>query len=405
MNILVLEPHATGHHGPYLEWMVRGLVERGFVVDVITSPETAAHPSLRALDCIASYGVANPPRIISSSPSGFSLSRTNGGTGLVMRELSYWRLFNAWYKAHADSVRPDVIFLPYLDYCLYAIGLLGSPFGECPWIGLAMRPSFHYQKMGVIAPQPSLVTIKKALFFRLLNNRSMRRLLTIDEPLAKYLEGTAKVLSKVTFLPEPADLGNLPDTAVAKRHLGFSSERKLILLYGSITERKGALELLRALAAPGFPPNVDVLMAGNIAAPKIRDVLAESWTLALRDQGRLKIMDRFIDTRDEAILFSATDIVWLGYRGHYNGSGVLMQAATAGRPVLACQEGVLGWQTFRHGLGRTADPANTSEVIRAVIDLLNGATLRNTKDDGSELFQPASFSQAQDILALAVTGA
>ncbi len=404
VKVLVFEPHATGHHGPYLEWMVSGLVERGFTVDVVTLPETAVHPSFQALARIAKSGVANPPRIIYCSPAGFSLSRTDGSAGLIMRELRYWRLFDAWHRAVADILRPDVIFLPYLDYCLYAIGLLGSPFGKCPWIGLAMRPSFHYQEMGVMAPTPSLVAIKKALFFRLLKNRTMRRLLTIDEPLADYVESTAKVLSKIAFLPEPADLGVLPDTADAKRHLGFSPERKLVLLYGAISDRKGAVELLRALVAPGFPPNVDVLMAGDIASPRIRDILAEPWTLALRNQGRLKIMDRFIGTREESTVFAATDIVWLGYRGHYNGSGVLMQAATAGRPVLACQEGVLGWQTRRHGLGRTVNPTDIPGVIAAVVALLNESKQRIDKDSLTEGWQPASYSKAQDTLSHALRG-
>jgi hypothetical protein len=31
MRVLVLEPHASGHHGPYLQWMMQGFAERGSV--------------------------------------------------------------------------------------------------------------------------------------------------------------------------------------------------------------------------------------------------------------------------------------------------------------------------------------------------------------------------------------
>ena len=171
MKVLVLEPHAHGHHGPYLSWMARGLAERGFEINVVTLPETAELPATRAKP-----GCARGNERISVRFTGvpWSVRLPSGGAdnvaGLVARELAYWRLLRAWYKAHAETVQPDVVFLPYLDYCLYAIGLLGSPFSGCPWVGLAMRPSFHYQEMGVIAPKPSLARLKKALFFRMLSH-------------------------------------------------------------------------------------------------------------------------------------------------------------------------------------------------------------------------------------------
>lgn len=399
MRVLILEPHAAGHHGPYLHWMAAGLAERGLSVTIVTLPKSMEHPSLRALvDSDAAI------RIIPFAGASEQPQQGHRTRGLIAREFAYWQMFRHWYKAHLDTVQPDVVFLPYLDYCLYAIGILGSPFGNCPWVGLSMRPSFHYQEMGVIAPQPSLAAIKKTLFFRLLNNRHLRCLLTIDEPLREYLAGTHGSASKVAFLPEPAEFAILPEAAGSKQELGLSIERKLILVYGSITQRKGVIELLRALADPTFPPSVDVLLAGKLS-PEINALLAEPWANELITQGRLRLLGRFIECKEEPILFAAADIVWLGYRSHYAASGVLIQAAQAGRPVLACEEGIIGWQTRRHGLGEVVRPEEVSSIIVGVSALLERAP---ANFDGGRRNRctavGGAFSTAKDILVRAVTG-
>ncbi|MFZ5653346.1 MAG: glycosyltransferase [Pseudomonadota bacterium] len=402
MNVLVLEPHANGHHGPYLQWMATGLAGRGFRVTVVTLPESLSHPSIQVLKEASRAAEQTNLCLIGADNFSLQAARRSGAAGLAARELAYWRLLRAWYRMYAETVRPDVVFLPYLDYCLYAIGLLGSPFGDRPWVGVAMRPSFHYPQMGVIAPPTSLAKFKKALLFRLLRNRSLRRLLTIDEPLSQYLADRPALAAKVAFLPEPAALADLPDRDGAKHRLGLPAERKIVLVYGAVTERKGVRELLLALANPAFPPSADVLLAGTIS-PEIHQALAEPAVAPLVAQGRVRLLDRFIETREEPVLFAAADIVWLGYRGHYTASGVLVQAANAGRPVVACQEGIIGWQTRRHGLGEVVKPEDPAAVCAAIGALLQGPPAQKVCADVGPAFRN-SFASACDALVAAITG-
>ncbi len=400
VRVLILEPHASGHHGPYLQWMTTGLLQRGFRPTVVTLSESLSHPSMAT---IADAVEKDRVEVICEAhePSRFLRTSNSSLGGHAGREFAYWRLFSEWYRAHVHRARPDIVFLPYMDYCLYAVGLLGSPFGNCPWIGLAMRPSFHYRQMGVIAPRPSLATVRKALFLRVLANRHLRRLLTIDEPLAQYLAAASTALGKkATFLPEPAELTDLPNPIDAKRRLGTPADRKLILVYGAISARKGVLELFQAVGHPGFPPSVDVLLAGELA-PEIHQALVSPEIAPLVAQGRLRLLDRFITTEDESFLFAAADIVWLGYRGHYTASGVLVQAANTGRPVIACKEGIIGWQTQRHGLGKVVNPGNPPEVCEAVC-ALSERTFAQIIGTGAPLAPQNTFENACNILAAAL---
>jgi glycosyltransferase involved in cell wall biosynthesis len=402
-GILVVEPHAQGHHGPFLQWMLEALVEREFRVTLITLPESLRHPSLQHI----SRGLTGVVDVVSAD--GENRIREYQGliqpglASLIKRELAYWRTFRDWYRLQVTRKQPDIVFLPHLDYCLYAIGLLGSPFDDVPWVGVAMRPSFHYREMGVVAPRPSLAELKKVLFSRLLGNKYLKRLLTIDEPLVEYLRDRAPA-GKVTFLPEPSDLQTLPDARDARRELGIDSERKVILVYGSLSLRKGVSELLRAIANPTCPKVVDVLIAGKVG-DDLRGLLSEHWVQAMQEERRIKIVDRFITADEERILFAAVDMVWLGYRKHYTASGVLVQAARAGRPVIACEEGILGWQTRRHRLGTVVclnDIASILAGIRALAE--NKVMCEACGINGRRAFEANSIDNAKEALSSAFQG-
>lgn len=360
----MIEPHSSGHHGPYLEWMANGLAEGNFEVTIATTPESMEHPSFRSLVKGNEKIRIVPITGLSHSDAPIRLS------SLVTRELAYWRYFKKCHNELSRDMRPDVVFLPYLDYCLYAFGLLGSPFERLPWVGLAMRPSFHYQEMGVVAPRPALAILKKHLFFRMLGNHHLRSLLTIDQPLATYMISHAKLGAKVIFFPEPVRWAELPNKTFARNELCLPPKRNLILVYGAITERKGIKTLLRAMASAEFPESTDVILAGKQSA-EIDKLLTEPWISDLIKKQRLILLNRFIEDSEEPTLFSSVDIVWLGYQQHYSSSGVLAQAAAARRPVIACHEGIIGWQTSRYFLGRTVnttDPAAINLAIKSILD-------------------------------------
>lgn len=361
-RILVVEPRATGHHGVYAAWIADGLRANGFEVAVASTESALKHPSLSPLqdwERSKEHVYAFP----GSVPSGREL----GVFGLAQRELRLWALFSRWYQRVHQSFEPDLVFVAYLDHMLYAASILGSPFGDTPWVGIAMRPSFHYREVGILGRSDHLASLKGRLFGRLLRQRKLAALYTIDESLVSFMDNR-RTGRKVHFIPQPVwGLENI-DKAAARERLGLADCDKVMLLFGQISRRKGVNELLEATQHPLFPPNLTLFFLGAVDAEASK-VLTSELATALRRQGRLRLMSRFATSDEEAAAFSAADFVWMGYKDHYAASGVLAHAAAKGLPVIASVAGLAGWQTRRHDLGLCVDPGSAAAVATAASQL------------------------------------
>jgi glycosyltransferase involved in cell wall biosynthesis len=49
-----------------------------------------------------------------------------------------------------------------------------------------------------------------------------------------------------------------------------------------------------------------------------------------------------------------------------------------GIPVIACRNGLIGWETSRHGLGEMVDVTDHEEILQAILKLVSDKTLRAT---------------------------
>lgn len=334
--VLIVEPNFTGHRWRYAQWAADAFIEAGYACLIITESCNEDHRLARKITQanraeleIAFIDPPEPRR-----------------AGLAMLEripyLRYHRYFHHAYRLVSAFLPTALVVVPYVDYFLYALPFLGSPFGTTPWIGITMRSTFHHHQVGVKAPARPLVNaVKSGLFRQAVQVRGMRALLSIDPTLPEWsARWLGKRAAEVAYLADPFPDARADDPAQSRARLGLGTGR-LLLVYGSITERKGIRELIAALEH--MPDAPTLVVAGE------QDADTREFLLAHR--ARLNpspvMFDMFVTNEMEHDLFSACDVVWLGYKGHYGMSGVLVQAYRFGRPVVATAEGLIGW--FCHG--------------------------------------------------------
>ncbi|MDT8388526.1 MAG: glycosyltransferase [Thiogranum sp.] len=399
MRVLIIEPRMQGHHGIWIDWLARGLMERGLDVTIGTVRANRGHKIVTDLEN------ANPKGLLTivDLPLEEENGRSQGVIRLVKSEYKYWLLFNRMLRAARKLSPVDVVFVPYLDYCVHLIGLVGSPFGRLPWSGVIMRPTFHYQRVGVVAGATPLDRVKKASIFRLLCNRTLLRCFSIDELLVRYLhQGTFRCRRSIVYLPDPVATISDISKKEAKAYFGIPMDCKVVLVYGALTYRKGIDALLEAVGSPTFDDTVHVLVVGCQDA-EVRKLLS-----SVRNSLSLRIHQRnsHVTQEEEMAAFKAADCVWMGYRQHYQMSGVLVQAGVSGVPVLACEEGLIGYYTKKYGNGLVVKIADIDSVINALMHILkNPGEIAANAREARNVYRKHDVKSAVESIANVVSGA
>jgi glycosyltransferase involved in cell wall biosynthesis len=360
-TVLIIEPNFTGHRWRYAQWAADAYTEAGYRCLIVTESRNEDHRLAR--------------KIVAARRSDLEIAFVDPPepwrNGLAyldrVQYVRYHRYFHYAYQLVSGFQPLALVVVPYVDYFLYALPFLGSPFSQTPWIGITMRATFHHRKVGVKAPdQPMVNTVKSLLFRQAMRAHGLRALLSIDPTLPEW---SARALGQraatIRYLADPFPDARVGDPARARERLGLGAGPHL-LVYGSITERKGIRELVEAL---------DKMSNGSHAGTPPTLVVAGEQDAATRDFLRIHaerlnpppvLLDLFITNEMELDLFSACDAVWLGYKGHYGMSGVLVQAYRFKKPVIATADGLIGWFCRGGELGPVIDDLSPQAIAGAI---------------------------------------
>lgn len=376
MRLLIVEPEAEGHHMIlYTRLLVREAFRRDWEVAILTTEHGRNHPAFGILT--ADHG---------STPQTIEMQEvTRTASGSISLLASQWRYWSALARActENDGFRDfDLIYCINLDYFEKALSVRGSPFGNRPFAGMLMNPKFHMAPLGLGPPSRS-GRIYRALFKRMLRIRALRQLIVIDKPFQKFcLRERFARAEKICVVADVGELSHQRPAASARDRLGLSSDAFVILLYGSLSRRKGVEQLLRAVECLG-DAQVVALVAGK-PDNEIAELLSSNWCQEMQESGQLVVRAEFHDDRSEADVFCASNLVWLGYTGgSFGSSGVLYQAGSAGLPVMSMAEGLVGWAVREYDLGITLDPDDTPAVVDAIKHLrCDESMLKRFGDNG-----------------------
>jgi glycosyltransferase involved in cell wall biosynthesis len=167
---------------------------------------------------------------------------------------------------------------------------------------------------------------------------------------------------------------NVPQSIEAKRDLGISESKKVVLFFGQIKDVKGLDLLIEAIPAVAREvPEVTVLIAGRPWRSDYSQYEALMDKLGVRSRCISHI--RFIPNEEVAKYFAAADVVALPYRRIYQ-SGVLLMAMSYERTVIVSDlPGML--EIVTDGVnGFVFTQGSTDDLERVLIGALRDETRR-----------------------------
>ncbi len=231
-----------------------------------------------------------------------------------------------------------------------------------PTSALVISPSaLHYPRAygtPLSAGEWANALVKEALARRFLARRDTHAVLTMDPAAARRWTGPR---AHVSALPEPP-VPPMPAT---------SGARDGVILYGALSARKGVGHLARALEEGAA--GLRVVIAGR-PEPGYAAQLDRELERLRRGGVRLEAHLGWIEDQDALGLRAGVACVVIPYVGHKGTSRVLVEAATAGTPVVAHASGLVGAQVRDRGLGTCVDVRDPAALRAAILELTDDAT-------------------------------
>ncbi len=368
-HILLFELYAGGHQGLFVRQLLSYWIEhdvQGQLDLVLSGQFLSKYPSVSEL--AARQGGRNV-RIIRIEET-VQVQRSRPFQAL-RAHFEHGRLLHRY----ASRLRPDHCLFMYLDHALLPL-VTNLRFGfPVSLAGLYFRATLHAHLYDETPPHPEerVKRFAKALLLKAaLRNPHFKTLFCLDPyavPYAARLTDAARVVA----LPDGVELLDNGMTRT-EMHARWKVEpgRKAGLLFGVLNSRKGLFRLLEAmpLLPEGAQRRFCLILAGRIQDSERTQALALLDQVRQTTRVQVVLDDRFVDDDEIQAMVRASDLVLLPYQQHVGSSNVLVRAATAQKPVLGSDYGLVGRHIRVRRLGRAVDSTSPQAIAEAVHDFL-----------------------------------
>ncbi|MEM7595961.1 MAG: glycosyltransferase, partial [Cyanobacteria bacterium P01_A01_bin.83] len=337
-------------------------------LDIVVLPEFMEHHS----DVVNEGKKTNQSQInfvpISSKERAELASRSSFFSS---RKLSFqeWNLF----CKYAKLLQSTQALLMYFD--TYQLPILLGKAPPCPTSAIYFRPRFHYHEFDnhqYSLPERWHQKREKLHLTLVLRQRKLKTIFCLDPFAIKYLK-RFKTSAKSIHLGDPVKTYQnytlQPDEIRAD--LGIESKRKVFLLFGCLTRRKGLDQLLDALSLlpSTITHQICILLVGPIS-PSVKLKINPQIELLRQNKAiQVVICDRFISDQEIKPYFEIADFILAPYQRHVGMSAILARAAEAQKPVLSSDYGLMGELTRHYQLGLTVDSTVSSEIAQGITKL------------------------------------
>ncbi|MBW4621482.1 MAG: glycosyltransferase [Cyanosarcina radialis HA8281-LM2] len=370
-QIMLFDLSIEGHHPAYIQHLIQYWCNRQVsgCLHIVVSPKfLERHADVVGL--AADYPESKVNFVAISPTAAASLKSNKSGVSRTIRAFQEWDLL----CQYATSLKATHCLPMYFDTCMLPLAVGKNP--PCPISGIYFKPTFHYDRFDRFTPswKYRLQQVReRQILSANLQKPQLQTLFCLDPLVVKYIESFQGAFKAIP-VPDPVTIAPVsePQVIELRQRLRIEPGRKILLLFGALTSRKGIGQLLAALALlpPELGEKVCLLLVGQ--ANPSKQVEIASQIAAISPHIKLQILSHyeFVAESEVQAYFHLADIVLAPYQRHMGMSGILMLAAAAGKPVLSSDYGLMGEIVKRHRLGMTVDSTQPAEIARGLTQFL-----------------------------------
>jgi glycosyltransferase involved in cell wall biosynthesis len=360
MRVLIIEQKcAYGHYLNYVQYLIQAFVPLGCEIVVAVpnqAPESAQykiylspHQSQFRLEFIPSreYATTMYKPVRGHATSMWKMIETDAR---VFREL-------------IDRVKPDAVYLPTADGVAQSLALSR----------LALRRSglsrVHCEALLIQVPAAYGMSSRPPFVTKITLRAMPFDVVHYIDPVAfgwVLSNVRGKAATSARLIADPIEPMSLPTRSKACAMLGLPERKKLIMSIGIQDHRKGVDYLIGACARWRPAEPASIVLAGMLSA-QIRELVTNEYR-HLVDDGRLIVLDRYLSNEEINACCAAGDLIATPYRPHPHPSAIVLYAASAGKMVLAANNGWFAYMVPKFSLGGLCDPQDP-EMLAETLDL------------------------------------
>ncbi|MGL4882630.1 MAG: glycosyltransferase, partial [Waterburya sp.] len=274
-----------------------------------------------------------------------------------------WRLV----KKYTKIIGCTHCLLMFFDSLLWRMSFGIKP--SCSISSIFFRPISHYRNFDNYLPS------SREHFWEFREKIGLSRILTSGrienffclDPLAVDYFSKLDNKTNIVYLPDPVQTYNtsLQQVKNLNQHLGIEIGRKVFLLFGSLSKRKGICELLEAIKNLSFEfsRQLCLLIVGPFEEQELQEsTLIEIKNICQSQAVQIICHNEFVIDSQIEPYFKIADFILAPYQHHVGMSAILVRAAAANKPVLSSDFGLMGEVTRRSGLGIVVDSEKSTSI-------------------------------------------
>jgi glycosyltransferase involved in cell wall biosynthesis len=366
MKVLVFELSPKGHRLAWVRHLLDGRKRQAGTIVFATSSAVRESPEFSTYIHPVSDRV--DVQEVAAGPSSADF-----GVSLLRQGLVAWRHLRAAVRRH----RPDGVIVPTGDGLVHAagLGLPGRLYRGPPMEAGLVKCTFAYPDR-----KPASL-VKTGLTLASLWNSPFRSVKIINPVALAWLDRHApRLRPKVSLMPDPVQDPPRMQAAEARRRLGIHEDLRVVGAVGTLNARKGIDRLVQAfLHAAG---ESDRLLLAGRQSPEIRASLSRLGP----EHGRFIVApDRYLDEESYWLSLHAMDVVAAPYVRHRGSSAMVIAAVKAGKPVLGCMDGWVGYAVRRFSLGWVCDPYDREQFAASLRASMDGAAHHRPSESARRL--------------------